>query len=405
MIDSRSFDEMYLPHDHFRSLQKYENLGKESALSILQKYAILSFLVSDKFIVKIAEEDYFSETIFDTIIRSEFRSRKQVFSKFMDFRSKIQEGFNQLQSLEIDRLVMGTGDEESNEEVQRQGLNYSQKLQTLLTDLVDNSKKPDYVTCQFQAENQKHVMLGTIFRKIEDILFAEHATPANLSKYRTFLKGELTEGNLQLVKALFAKANTELGFFKLPFQFESQKHVEISSLIKSFISLPTKSNLLEDDSLIDVNYSFKELDRRLDERMKSCIPNLDSKIKDSLSMSLGGKGKVQILSEKEADELEQMPSCQKMESIRFQLNEDGNMILNEEQQKKFGKMVRSKNLDFIKMAEDSSDTVTGNYDPRNMGKVKENLASMGFGLNDVMPDKLINLEKQQRRTSRRGRKS
>lgn len=361
LIDSAGFDDFFLPADHGDAARCHKALDRADGSEIVHKYAYLSYLVTDELDHQLRTSDYFRHTVFAQCVARKFGSSEKLFSQYMAFKEKMEAIFNTILSKEADRLaavVDGEGDE-----IQSSGNTFSQKFGEVLSDLVLSPKPAAYVTCQFQEETQTSVMLRLVFEKIEDLLFENHNSPSNFVEYRNFLRGELSESNIKLVKALFAKANAELGFFKLPWQFAAQKNVEITALIKGFLTLPKKQDLFLADNRVLPNYDFQALGRRLNERILRSKPELEEQTKGLLVEKLGGlSSKVKVMS---AEESQNDPALSRKADFKLDLglSENGQLMLGPEETKRIAATFSKYNFDFSKLADAQINSDSGKIEP------------------------------------------
>lgn len=99
-----------------------------------------------------------------------------------------------------------------------------------------------------------------------------------LIEYKKFLKGDVNDFNFELARRYFVEANSELKFFKLSKDFESEKHFVIKQLIKNFVNYPKQ--YIEENNLdkkkIDIKKYTEEIDSMIEEENLTKL-NMDEK--------------------------------------------------------------------------------------------------------------------------------
>lgn len=234
-LTAQSFEELMLPPFHNYCKGLFGHLKPDDADEILEKYVILSFLVSGNFLHHLhGGVDYFGHTIFADAIRHKYPTVEAVTARCMELRAKYQVYFNEIHNREIDRILSYPSQDTRPK--------FSSTLQLVHTDVTTRKTEPVYHHSVHTAKAIRRLMLEIIFRKIHSDLTesAKKKTVdfATLLKFRQFLEGNLTGDNTAVAKALFVKANNDLQFFKLPKEFNDQKNFILGSMFRAFLDAP-----------------------------------------------------------------------------------------------------------------------------------------------------------------------
>lgn len=350
--DSVSFEKLYLPNDFIRAKNSYEELEKVSAEDIIEKYIILSYLYSNTFLFNIEENNYFSQTIFSRILQKRFKTATEIVEFIKTRRGRYRTAFRNFLDRETERLVLfPVATHESNKSPND---SFTNKFLTLLTDVWEHPREIKYVSCQFQAENQQSIMLGLIFEKVEKMLmeklYADRRNLTMLLEYKQFLDGHITLSNLNIIKGFFVKANEELGFFKLPFDFKTQKNIQISALFEEFVNSPKRSSLSSIKETKALEYDFSDFSRRIEKYILSPEFSQETEVKNNLEKVFGGKfPDAEVMS---SDQFEKISKSQGelIEEIELQLSPGGQLELSEKETKKFRRQLSLSKLDFSEVS-------------------------------------------------------
>ena len=105
-LDDMSFEEMFLPYDHFDLKLKYNNLKNISGEEILEKYIILFYLVPSEFFSFISKGiDYFKYTIFYKNMKKSFPTNEIFFKKLDEIFQPYKKKFVELHNFEVERIM------------------------------------------------------------------------------------------------------------------------------------------------------------------------------------------------------------------------------------------------------------------------------------------------------------
>ena len=101
-----SFEEIFLPFDHFDMKIHYKNLENISGEEILEKYIILFYLVPNDFLNFIEKGiDYFKYTVFYKNIKKSFPTNEIFFQKLQEIFEPYRKKFVELHNFEVERIM------------------------------------------------------------------------------------------------------------------------------------------------------------------------------------------------------------------------------------------------------------------------------------------------------------
>lgn len=317
------FEEFMLPPFYEEAKLNYSGLDPSMADEVLEKYAILSFLVSTDILKFLNNKvDYFSKTIFSRILSQKYPKINQVKSRFYEIRKKYLDLFAEFHNKEIDRiLVFETEDSRTG---------FSKSFIKTAEKLIKSNTKPLFVHSIVQQKEQRSLMMTLIFKKIESDLLAKikHSKVdfVTLVKFRQFLEGNMLPANIAIAKKLFVEANDKLGFFELNQEFRDQRHFIIKAMFRSFVNTPVYlKKQKEFKEIQDGDFSrenFEKLKTKLDEEIQKFEGEESVKMNESeVSDVFGNVPSGQITEEeiwRKKGEL--------IDTIQMQIDEAGNSI-------------------------------------------------------------------------------
>ena len=258
--ENLSFEKLFLPYDFVNSKENYQKLSHTDADEILEKYALLYYLISDSpFMYLGSGVDYFEHTIYKDTIHKKYKTSKEILKRMDELRQQYETKFNDLHNLEIQR-VLHTRNSPNKENA------FSNKLLDMKSKFLSEKRPVKFLQNVIQENSQYDLMLSIIFqyihKRLKEKMIKEEVNIVQLIHYKRFLKGETDEESLEVIKSLFVEANARFAFFKLSDEFKSNKHFVVKDLMQSVLKLPKElknKRISPLDLITDKDYDYKNI--------------------------------------------------------------------------------------------------------------------------------------------------
>lgn len=336
-----TFEEFYFPSYHSKSLENYRNLKRVSADEILEKYAVLSYIVGNDFLKHInCGVNYFDFTIFKDIIKAKYPTFEEMMMKFSEIEEKYRKFFTEFHNKEIERILFI-----DNEPTRTRSSRRFLKLQQHLFEI---EAKPKYVNSLLEDETQTLLMINLIFKHIEASLIErlKNKTIDSISvmRYKHFLEGNMMPQNIDVAKKLFVEANEKLQFFKLSHKFGDHRHYLVQQMFNHFSKGKSLKGELERLSLSghateEEIYNFESFSERFENQIelnKGEIENAE--IYKQLGMNSGHQPGIEM--NEEAGEIYKQMSSGLLGDLKFQITNSGDLSMKRSEISKLKKVLQ-----------------------------------------------------------------